>query len=463
MNSKNEIFEGLFDLINEGILIFSESENENILFFANKSAGVLLDIDFKDFIGKTVHSFKNTPYYDFLINLIKNAKESEFIQKDLTFQLKGLSYLYEFHIRKSILNEDILYYIWFSDVTVNRKIDEVKGNFFSIMSHELKTPLTIILGNLEIIKDEYPNIDFIDAVYDNSKKLEKIFDDLLTVSECYNGKLVINKSNVGLNSIIEESWEFVKSLYPQKKCVLRFEYDEEMTILADRERIKLVFTNILDNAVKFNRMSGEVTCIVRNKGEKVIVKIKDEGEGISRRNMNEVFDPFYQEEAANTRNFPGIGIGLTVAREIIRLHRGKIEIKNDEGKGTLVNIELPTGRKKEEVNILVVDDEEIIRKLFLRMLDNYNVYTAKDAFEALDKISEFDIDLVFMDIDLPGMNGIEATRRIKKAYPDISVCFVSAQNSIENVKSGMLAGGFDYIVKPFRVNDVLKIVKAFAK
>lgn len=233
-----------------------------------------------------------------------------------------------------------------TDINDMKELDEQKDYFISMASHELKTPLTSIKGYVQLLESRYKNTE--DAFLKNSlkvvnKQIESLISlvvDLLDVSKIKSGALPLKKRNFVLNELVEEVVEEMQNMHQNVKIV--FYANSKENIVADDESLKQVLINFLSNAFKYSPNSLEVHVKLEKEENDVIVSVQDFGIGINEENQKKIFDRFYRVEGRNEKNFPGFGIGLFIASEIIRKHNGKIGVTSEFGKGSTFYFSLPS-------------------------------------------------------------------------------------------------------------------------
>jgi PAS domain S-box-containing protein len=234
----------------------------------------------------------------------------------------------------------------------NMKLQEQHKDFFiSMASHELKTPITSMKGYVQILQSMYENDedDFLkkslDRIHSQIEKLISIITDLLDVSKIRSGSLTFHKKNFDVNVLIREVIEELIIIYPSHKII--FEPADELTVYADRDRVGQVLINLITNAIKYSPKNGDVLITSAINQKSVMVSVKDEGIGIEKNFQRKIFERFYRVEGKSEKTFPGFGIGLFIASEIIRRHRGTIGVESEPGKGSRFYFSLPLAKKQE--------------------------------------------------------------------------------------------------------------------
>lgn len=228
-----------------------------------------------------------------------------------------------------------------------KRMDRVRTDFVANVSHELKTPLTLIKGYIETLEDKGINDTekagkFISIIKDHADRLSNIIDDLLSLSELELSRDSIEKSEFDLKSLVDDiALGFGHALAAKQQKLTIEPQGNNFKISADRDKIEQVFVNLIDNAVKYTNDGGRIEiCLVQQNGE-VVVTVEDNGVGIPREDLDRVFERFYRVDKARSRQLGGTGLGLGIAKHIVLAHKGKIRIESDVNRGTKVFVTLP--------------------------------------------------------------------------------------------------------------------------
>jgi PAS domain S-box-containing protein len=232
-----------------------------------------------------------------------------------------------------------------TDIQEIKVQEQQKDYFISVASHELKTPITSIKGYVQILKRKYSNSD--DPFLKNSltvidkqiTTLTTLVTELLDLSKIKSGRLVLKKSHFAINLLVKEVIDEIIHIYPD--YIISFETNAETMVNADRDRIGQVLINFLTNAVKYSPKSYLIKVMCNTTGNNVIVSVEDSGIGISRVHQDRIFERFFRVEGKNERSFPGFGIGLYIAAEIVERHEGNIGVKSEEGHGSTFYFSIP--------------------------------------------------------------------------------------------------------------------------
>jgi signal transduction histidine kinase/ligand-binding sensor domain-containing protein/AraC-like DNA-binding protein/ActR/RegA family two-component response regulator len=412
-----------------------------------------------------------------------------------------------YHIRQTKLR----YAVQIANLKVEREkeLNEKKLNFFTNISHELRTPLTLIVNPIKDIlnnKESGQEKNDLNVVYRNSRRLLSLVDQLLLFRKTESENDVLNIVKINLFKFAKEIFLCFGCLAKNNSIDYTFECDDEETaIYADRDKMEIVFFNLLSNALKFTPKGGFVKFKIVNLGTGVRIEVSDSGPGIPEDIGDKLFDKFYKVASKESLKM-GFGIGLYLVKSFVELHKGKISFSSNKAIGITFTIEMPVGEANEIIedtvvennlvyvneliaqgleekpdenhvdnlellisdlhSILVVDDNteiiDYIKKIFL---DNFKIYKATNGIDGLAQCREFLPDIVISDINMDGLNGIELCKAIKEdsATNHIPVILLTADPSPEAKLKGAEAGAYDFISKPFdkelfsaKINGIIK-------
>jgi PAS domain S-box-containing protein len=372
--------------------------------------------------------------------------------------------------------------------------NRLKTNFLANISHEIRTPLNSVVGfsNL-LLTNNLPNKvkeEYIEHINRNSEKLLQIIGDIIDLSRLESSQIEITYEEASLSSIVNEIIEEARQVIKrnEKPIILNvknhFE-DAGDLIFTDRVWLKRVLNHLMDNAVKFT-LEGSVEFSYLLDNQNILFKIRDTGIGINKENLGRIFEEFRQEFDGHHRPFEGLGIGLTLAKEVIERMGGKIVVESEKGVGSEFSFSIPyrpAGSTKTKIappssdsilrpidwssrKCLLVDDNKDVLIYLNRILTDTGVtiLTARSGFEAIEIIkSTPDIDVVLLDMQMPEMNGIEATREIRKIRKDIPIIAQTAF-IFEDDKDIILEAGCDAcLIKPIRREHLLTVMSSFVK
>jgi PAS domain S-box-containing protein len=347
------------------------------------------------------------------------------------------------------------------------KAARIKTEFLANMSHEIRTPMNAVIGFSEILSKKVTDPvhkEFVNSIKSSGKTLLGIINDILDLSKLEAGKLEIQPEPVNINSLTNE----IKTLFDirakEKNLDLIVEISKDIPeyLVLDELRIKQVLINLISNAIKFT-IEGFVklsiiTEDIRENETDIIISVKDSGIGISSEDRLKIFQAFHQKEGQITKDFGGTGLGLAISSQIVNLLKSEIKVESQLNEGscfyfTLKNVViskgLPQKENKTELNIdeikfrgskvLVVDDIEKNRTLIKTFLidSNLKIFEAKNGLEGIQKSIEVEPDLILMDIKMPGIDGNEAFKRLRKMpqFKETPIIAITASLHIKNIEN----------------------------
>jgi signal transduction histidine kinase/CheY-like chemotaxis protein len=371
------------------------------------------------------------------------------------------------------------------------KANQAKSMFLANMSHEIRTPLNAVLGYAQILqRDESlsdSQLEGIQTINKSGNHLLGLINDILDISKIEAGKQELNKEEFDLGALINELKTLFLARCSEKGLALEMEnYPEGETIIyGDLGKLRQVMLNLIGNAVKFTD-SGSVGCRFSNKGSDnhFLFEVTDTGSGIPKDAQELIFEPFKQDEEGINKG--GTGLGLAISHKQIKQMDGELKLDSEPGKGSRFYFSIPLerrkGRRSESTNnpdnkyeniigikgeykikALVVDDVKENRDvlgLFLQSL-GVTVTKAENGKVALDKIAADEPNIIFMDIRMPVMDGIEAFQKIKEIYSEKSIKIICiTASTLRHEKDKFLGMGFDsYVSKPFKHADVFETLE----
>jgi len=356
----------------------------------------------------------------------------------------------------------------------NRRKDE----FLAMLAHELRNPLAPVLNGVQILRLEQTvspgGQQAIGVIDRQAKHLTRLVDDLLDVSRITTGKVSLRKERIELHAPVGQAVEAVRPLMDSRKHTLSVSLPSESVWLeADSARLTQVLANLLTNAAKYTEPGGQVQFTGEREGSELIVRVRDTGIGILPEMLPRIFESFVQGDRSIDRSQGGLGIGLTVAKNLIELHGGRIEAHSPGiGKGSEFVIRLPVvpevkplepeavekgqATKAPSLRLLIVDDnpDTVASLAMLMRLYGHDVMTACSGSEGLDAALANQRDAILLDIGLPSLNGYEVARRIRARSAKPVLIAMTGYGQPEDLEKSKEAG-FDYhLTKPVEPNKL---------
>jgi signal transduction histidine kinase/ligand-binding sensor domain-containing protein/CheY-like chemotaxis protein/AraC-like DNA-binding protein len=400
------------------------------------------------------------------------------------------------------------YYRMQNDLQVERRVNDIKLQFFTNISHEIRTPLTLILGPIDDIKASKhlpPEVrNRINMMDRNGRRMLKLINQLLDFRKIQNKKMVLQIETINLNDFVEEICEHFTPVARQKQIDFQLiKSDTSPTVYVDPNKFDSVVFNLLSNAFKYTGQGKKIRVeIFAPMGEYIEIAISDEGTGISRDKLKYLFQRF-TPLSTDDQQLKGTGIGLSLAYEIMQLHKGNILVESDEGKGSRFIISLRTGfghfekdelREKTQFNhvhqqpvdedstenspvildvhlndaplaLIVEDNPEVLLYVSESIKSLFKVETAINGREALDKLKHLHPDVIITDVMMPEMGGIELTKAIKADFntSHIPVVMLTAKSNMEDQIIGIESGAEAYLLKPFNAEYLRAMVTNLIK
>ncbi len=371
------------------------------------------------------------------------------------------------------------------------KASQLKSEFLANMSHELRTPLNSILGLSQVLQEQVfgelnsKQQQSMQTIYNSGQHLLELINDILELAKIESGKLELHQENVAVLSLCQNSLSIVKSQATKKNIQLHLIMpDDHLQVSVDERRIRQVLINLLSNAVKFTPDHGMVTLQVMPQYEEkqLLLHVVDTGIGISPEDQSKLFQAFVQIDSKLSRRYEGTGLGLVLVKQIVEMHGGTVNLTSELGQGSCFTICLPwqpnerspeklvlsaeqtinpvtvVNSSKKPLILLAEDNESNIETIFEYLeIKGYEILLASNGLEAVKLALAHQPQLILMDIQMPEMDGIEATQTIRQ---DATVCHIpiialTALTMPEDREKCLQAGANDYLSKPFRLQDLV--------
>lgn len=366
-----------------------------------------------------------------------------------------------------------------------KELDNLKTSFFANISHEFRTPLTLILSPLKDLRREFPERDIFRVMQQNAERLLALINQLLDLSKLEAGKMDMQLQRSDLAQFLNYLFASFESLAQNKKILFQYEQNQ-LSYIADfdQDKIEKIVTNLLSNAFKFTPPSGRVQVRVDFQKTQLLLKVQDFGIGIDSQRLPRIFDRFYQADSGDNRTYEGTGIGLALVKELVQVMKGSIHVESKVGEGSIFTVMLPMLEERaaandqavvpinmpkeqallveelpmetptnegKEVLLIVEDNPELrayIREIFA---PHYYLLEASDGQEGLEKAIEELPDVVICDLMMPRLDGFGLCKAMKQneLTNHIPIVMLTAKATLTDRLEGLELGADDYLSKPF--------------
>jgi signal transduction histidine kinase/CheY-like chemotaxis protein len=368
-----------------------------------------------------------------------------------------------------------------------REASRLKDEFLAAVSHELRTPLNAILGWVQILSTTNPSpstmAKAVASITRNAQAQTRVIEDLVDVSRIVTGKLTLRPERADFASVVESAVDAIRPTADAKPVTLAVQLGARPSLVhGDRDRLQQVVWNLLANAVKFTPAGGAVHVTLSAAAGWLELTVRDTGVGIPRDFLPDVFDRFRQADGSTTREYGGLGLGLSIVKELTELHGGSVAVASEgPGRGATFTLRLPALRDDvvahpprvatgssvslRGLRVLAVDDNaDALEILMLSLTEaGAHVQTARSGAEALEIWSEARADVLVCDLAMPGMDGTAVLNAVRRAdaeqkRPPTPAIVITA-HVMPDPEAGARAAGFDhYIQKPFETAELLRVV-----
>ncbi len=452
-------------------------------------------------------TFKPLQDNGFAQNVEKCISEKNIVTEDAVYTSKwGKTIFMKYYLVPVILNNKVIGVwanlnnqtdLWNTQnelITAKEKAqesDRLKSAFLANMSHEIRTPMNAILGFGSFLKDPELSTEkrnyFADIINRSANHLLNLINDIVDISKIDAGQMTVIETECKLNEFLFEIYQFFHSVVTGKQIEISIKKslpDGFDVIKTDTTRLRQILINLIGNAVKFtNEGSIEIKYLISENNELEFL-IKDSGIGISEKELPIIFNRFRQADETLTRNYGGTGLGLSISKACVELLGGKIVVKSEHGKGSIFSFTIPykpvnnPAKEKETVHantenifagktILIAEDEPHSCLLLEEILKPTGaiIEKASNGRQAIDLCRQKpEIDIVLMDIQLPYIDGLSATKEILKFRPDLPIISQTANAMQDDREKSTEAGCVNYITKPIKVAELItKMQKCFWK
>ncbi len=388
-----------------------------------------------------------------------------------------------------------------------KEVNDIKLKFFTNISHEFKTPVSLILGPVESLVKECKNNEKLKynllIIHEQANYLLRLVNQLLEFRK-------VEKESIKLKCVEDDIISFIRKIiksFNPRFYEKNIQYSllcnvEEISVWFDPSKIEMIIYNLLSNAYKFTPKGGAVVVRIEKQAKNVVIEVEDNGAGVPIEEQSKIFDRFYQSTSSS--HFQGTGIGLTLSRSLARIHHGDLTVSSEQGKGTVFTLSLPLGmehfnkdelvqlesekledlvllsdeypisqensegieKKKNEIrnlpSLLIVEDNYRLREYLINVLsEHYNVLSAGDGNEGFSLALSHVPEIIVSDVMMPVMDGIQLVKKLKNEIltSHIPIILLTVKNEIDSYIEGLEIGAEDFISKPFHIEHLLARLK----
>lgn len=341
VKTQNQKIAAIFNSMIEGVIVVDEKGR---IISINPTIEKMFGVDKKDADGKVfLEVIRNNDISDVINNVLEKG-ESVSAELTLAYPVHKIS---EVNATPIFDNDRVTgCLVVIHDITEIRKLETVRSDFIANVSHELKTPLTSIKGFIETLlegalDDKENSRSFLAIIQEHAERLNTLVNDLLSLSHLESKEITLEKKEINLRQLAEGVILGFKSHLRKKGVEIRDELPTSLLVNADKNRIEQVFTNLIDNAIKFNKEKGLVKIYSQDADGRIKIVVEDSGSGIPEKDLSRIFERFYRVDKARSRELGGTGLGLSIVKHIIELHDGRVGVESAEGVGSKFWMILP--------------------------------------------------------------------------------------------------------------------------
>ncbi|WP_036836085.1 ATP-binding protein [Pontibacillus litoralis] len=364
-----------------------------------------------------------------------------------------------------------------------QKADKMKDDFLANTSHELRNPLHGMINIAQVVlTDESTSIsaqnkENLELLIQVGQRMTYTLNDILDVTKLKEHTIKLNKEPIQLHAVCSSVLHMIHFMTERKNVQFNLHIPSDFpAVYADEHRLIQIFINLLHNAIKHTD-EGAITIEATSHNGMATIIVRDTGIGIKEELHEEIFQPYGQADSSVTSISGGIGLGLSICKQLVQLHDGSISLQSSVGEGSTFSFTLPLAKEdnvkapnvvaanhlsksisyeqqassKKKANVLIVDDDPVNNKVLLNILYNdYNVTTSTNGNDALQLIEKERFDLIISDVMMPQMSGYEVTQHIRKTYTlsELPIILLTARHQIEDISTGFRCGANDYVSKP---------------
>ncbi|MBM7702479.1 ATP-binding protein [Metabacillus iocasae] len=476
------LYQDILNSIHEGVQLFSQTGS--ILQVNTTMCELFKCPSPKEMLNHTFDQWSH--------KLLENVESGEELVHYMRSVLQGKSetgttFTYKMHLNKKrrvmkVYSEEVYrnnqkygFVFVHRDITKEYEVDEMKSEFVSTVSHELRTPLASVLGFTELMinKELKPERQkkYLTTIYQEAKRLTSLINDFLDVQRMEAGKQTYEKKYEDVLPIIKEVIQS-HQVHASSHTVDLVTKVDHTVVLGDRDKLIQVFNNLISNAVKYSPDGGRVTILVYKQERNLCIDIKDEGIGIPKDSINQLFTKFYRVDNSDMRKIGGTGLGLAIVKEIVKAHDGDITVQSEVKKGSTFTVTLPLAEQllKEEIievdgdcyaNVVIVEDDQSLATLLQVELkeSGFSVQYFSNGEDALSFIEASPPQAIVLDIMLKEdeIDGWKILERVKQ-NKELATIPIFISSALDEREKGLALGAHHYLVKPYQPSRLSKVI-----
>lgn len=473
-------------------IAIAKSADQRLYSIIQKGLNAIDEEEISDIFHSTVLSVENN---DLITFAYKNTEAAMVILLIFGFLIAGIIFSIIYSKQIGLKNkkiEESNKMIEMQNRELNKAViqadsaNKAKSQFLSSMSHEIRTPMNAIVGITNIAKHHMDNseqvLEYLDKIDTSSKMLLSIINDVLDMSAIERNKIKLAYETFDMKAVLTSISNIYYTQCQQKQVLFEMntaELDYDFYV-GDSLRLNQILMNLVSNAFKFTPSGGNITITVKQITKKentafIRFIVKDTGEGMSKEMQKRLFNPFEQEDAKTARNHGGSGLGLSIAKNLVNMMQGVINVESEKGKGTVFTLDIPFELSEEniqldnssfkELRILIIDDDEMSLEYTTEVMERLKVYydVAESGEEAIEMLKDAyenksGYDVCFVNWKMSGTGGKEVTSKIRELFnEDKLIIIVSAYDTAQIMKEGQNAGVNIFLRKPLFQSSVYNI------